>query len=145
MPLNLVAEETAFHAHTHAQTRAAEAAKALDEPIVLTTSSDDQTIDQIAPPPRAFATTTDKIALPLPRAKIAPQPPRVFVSISNEIALSNKLANHNELAIARAFLQHSIEFVLPPHSRPDVTGEMRVIGVDTKKLTKTKAVFIVNF
>ena len=90
MPLNLVAEETAFHAHTHAQTRAAEAAKALDEPIVLTTSSDDQTIDQIAPPPRAFATTTDKIALPLPRAKIAPQPPRAFVSITNEIALSTR-------------------------------------------------------
>jgi len=52
---NLVAEETALHAHTRAQTRAADAAKALDEPIILTTSSDAKTIDQIAPPPRAFA------------------------------------------------------------------------------------------
>jgi hypothetical protein len=142
---NLVAEETALHAHTRAQTRAADAAKALDEPIILTTSSDDKTIDQIAPPPRAFATTTNKIAPPLPRAKIAPQPPRAFVSITNEIALSDELANHDELAIARAFLRHSVEFVLPPHYRPDVTGEMRVIGVDTKKLTKTKAVLIVKF
>ena len=40
---NLVAEETALHAHTRAQTRAADAAKALDDPIILTTSSDDQT------------------------------------------------------------------------------------------------------
>ena len=86
-----------------------------------------------------------KIAPSLPRAKIAPQPPRAFVSITNEIALSDELANHNELAIARAFLRHSVEFVLPPHYRPDVTGEMPVIGVDTKKLTKTKAVLRVEY
>jgi len=142
---NLVAEETALHAHTRAQTQAADAAKALDEPIILTTSSDDQTIDQIDPPPRAFATTTDKIAPPLPRAKIAPQPPRTFVSITDEIALFDKLANHTALAIARAFLRHSVEFILPPHYRRDVTGKMRVIGVGTKKLTKTKEVLIVKF
>jgi len=142
---NLVAEETALHAQTRAQTRAADAAKALDEPIILTTSSDDQTIDKIAPPPRAFATTIDKIASPPPRAKIAPQPSRAFVSTTDEIALPDELANHNELAIARAFLRRLVEFVLPPHYRPDVTGEMRVIGVDTKKLTKTKAVLIVKF
>jgi len=39
---NLVAEETALHAHTRSQTRAADAAKALDDPIILTTTSDDQ-------------------------------------------------------------------------------------------------------
>jgi len=55
---------------------------------------------------------------------------------TDEVALQDNLADHNELAIARAFLRHSIEFVLPPHYRPDVVGEMRVIGVDTKKLTK---------
>jgi len=117
---NLVAEETALHTHTRAQTRAGDAAKALDDSIILTTSSDDQTersIDEITPPPpRAFATTTD------------------------EITLYDDLAIHNELAIARALLRHSVEFVLPPHYRPDVMGEMRVIGVDTRKLTKTKAV-----
>jgi len=86
---------------------------------------------------------TDEIALPLPCAKIALPPPRAFASTTNEIALSDKLANHNELAIARAFLRHSVEFVL--HYRPDVTGEMCVIGVDTKKLTKTKAVLLVKF
>ena len=63
---------------------------------------------------------------------------------TDEVALQDNLADHNELAIARAFLRHSIEFVLPPHYRPDVVGEMRVIGVDTKKLTKTKAVLIVK-
>ena len=96
---NLVAKETALHAHTRAQTRA-DAPKALDEPIILTTSSDDQTISRIAPPLRAFTTTTDKIAPLLPRAKIAPQPPRAFVSITYEFALSDELANHIELAIA---------------------------------------------
>jgi len=40
---NLVAEETALHAHTRAQTRAADAAKALDDSIILTTSPDEQT------------------------------------------------------------------------------------------------------
>ena len=55
------------------------------------------------------------------------------------------MASHNELAIARAFLQHSIKFVLPPQYRQNVVGEMRVIGVDAMKLTKTKAVLIVKF
>jgi len=35
--------------------------------------------------------------------------------------------------------------VLPPHYRPDVVGKMRVIGVDAKWLTKTKAVLNVKF
>jgi len=63
----VVEEETALHAHIRAQTRAADAAKVLDGPIILTTSSNDQTeksIDEIAPPPpRALAATTDEIAL----------------------------------------------------------------------------------
>jgi len=133
---NLVADETALHAHTRAQTRTADAAKALDDPIILTTSSDDQTsddqtfslnkivnssIDEIAPPPprakiapplpRAFATTTDEITPPLPRAKITPPPPRAFATTTDELALYDDLAIHNEFAIARAFLRHSFEFV----------------------------------
>jgi len=158
---NLVAEETALHAHTRAQTQAADAAKALDDPIILTTSSDDQTerlissIDEIAPPPprakiappppRAFATTTDEITPPPPHAKIAPPPPPDFATTTDEIALYDNLAIHNKLAIARALLRHSVEFVLPPHYRLDVVGEMRVIGVDNRKLTKTKSVLIVKF
>ena len=141
---NLVAEETALHAHTRAQTRAADAAKALDDPIILTTSSDDQTesssIDEMprrrrAPklPRRRRApslTTTDEIAPPPPRAQIAPPPPRAFASTTDAIALYDDSAIHNELAIARAFLRHSVELVLPPHYRPDVMGEMRVIAVE---------------
>ena len=125
---NLVASETALHAHTRAQTQAADAVEDLDDPIILTTSSDDQTKSplaksplraKIAPPlPCTFATTTDKIALPLPRTKIAPLPPRAFASTSDETTLSDELANHNELAIARAFIQHLVEFVKPPHYRP---------------------------
>ena len=46
---NLVAEETALHAHTRAQTRAANAAKILDDSIILTTSSDDQTLSTKSP------------------------------------------------------------------------------------------------
>jgi len=61
------------------------------------------------------------------------------------MALYDDLAIHNTLAIAKAFLRHSVKFVLTPHYRPDVMGEMRVIDVDTKKLTKTKAVLIVKF
>jgi len=49
---NLVAEETTLHAHTRAQTRAADAAKVLDDPIILTTSSDDQTENLLTNSPR---------------------------------------------------------------------------------------------
>ena len=94
---------------------------------------------------RLKVSSIDEIAPPPPHAKIAPPPPRAFTTTTDEIALYDDLAIHNEIAIARAFLRHSVEFVLPPHYRPDVTGEMRDIGVDTKKLTKTKAVSIVKF
>jgi len=66
----LVAEETALHAHTRAQTRAADAVKALDNPdaakaldnlIILTTSSDDQ---------------TESLSTKLPRRRRAPKSPR---------------------------------------------------------------------
>jgi len=60
----------------------------------------------------------------------------VSTRTTDEIALHDDLVDHNELAIARAFLQHSVEFVLPPHYRPDVIGEMRVISVDTKEIDK---------
>ena len=131
---NLVAKERALHAHARAQTRAADAAMVLDDLIILITSSDDQTEKSI-----------DEIAPPLPRAKIAPLPPHAFATTTDEIALSDDLAHHNEPAIARTCIRHSVEFVLPSYYRPDVRGEMRVIGVDTKKLTKTKAVLIVIF
>jgi len=67
----------------------ADAEEFLDDPIILT-SSDEKSIDEIAPP--------------LPRAKIAPPPPHAFASTTDEIALSDESVNQNELAIARAFL-----------------------------------------
>ena len=40
---NLVAEETALHPNTRAQMQTADAAKVLDDPVILTTSSDNHT------------------------------------------------------------------------------------------------------
>jgi len=120
----LVAEETAFHAHTRAQTRTADAAKVLDDPFIPTTSSNDQTEKSIQ-------------ILVIPTNVSSKHAP---TRATNEIAPYDDLSNHNELAIVRAFLRHLVEFVLPPHYRPDAVGEMHIIGVDTKKLTKTTAV-----
>ena len=77
---NLHVEETALHAHMRAQTRAANAAKILDNPIILTTCTDDQTEKSI-----------DKMAPLLLRAKSAPPPPRAFASTTDEITLSDNL------------------------------------------------------
>jgi len=76
---NLVAEEAALHVHTRAQTRSADAVKALDDPIILTNSSDNQT--------ERYSIV--EIALLPPRAKIAPPPPRAFATTTDEIALSD--------------------------------------------------------
>jgi len=46
---------------------------------------------------------------------------------TDEIAIRDNLHDFSELAIARALLKHSVEFILPPHYKPDVTGEMRVV------------------
>ena len=58
---------------------------------------------------------------------------------------NDNLHDFSELAIARALLKHSVEFILPAHYKPDVTGEMHVVGVVAVKLTKSKAVLIVKF
>ena len=126
----LVAEENALQVHTRAQTRAAEAAQVITASTPLTCDSDDQTKELIEIP----VVTTDP-----PSTKYG------STRATHEISLHDDLANHTELAIARALLRHSVEFILPPHYKPDVVGEMRVIGVDTKKLTKTKAVLLVKF
>ena len=77
--------------------------------------------------------------------EIAPPPPRAVATTTDEIALYGDVAKHIELAIAQAFLRHSVVFVLPPLYRPDEMGEMRFVGVETKKLIKTKAGLIVKF
>jgi len=46
----LVAEETAHHVHTRAQTRAADTAKVLDDPIIMKAPSEDQTEKSIQIP-----------------------------------------------------------------------------------------------
>ena len=63
----------------------------------------------------------------------------------DEIAIHENLDDFSKLLIFRALLKHSIEFIVPPHFNPDVTGEMRVVGVNAMKLTKSKAVLNVKF
>jgi len=67
----LVAEETALHVHTRAQTRAADTAQVLDDPIILKPPSYDETEKSIqipatptsVPLTHALTRTTDEIAL----------------------------------------------------------------------------------
>jgi len=64
---------------------------------------------------------------------------------TDEIALHDNLTDVSELAITRALLKYSVEFILPPHYKAGVTGEMRVVDLDAKKLTKSRAVLIEIF
>lgn len=61
---------------------------------------------------------------------------------TDETALHDDLTDFSKFAIARALLKHSVEFImiLLPYYRDksDVAGEMRVVGVDAKKLTSPK-------
>ena len=78
----LVADETALHIHTRAQTRAATAATALDDPIIPIASSDDQ-------PERSIQNQVTPTNMPLAHAS---------TRATDEVALQDNLADHNELA-----------------------------------------------
>jgi hypothetical protein len=60
---------------------------------------------------------------------------------TNEIALHDDLAAYTEFAIARALLRHLVGFILPPHYKSDVVGEMCVIGVDNNLFDKDQSSF----
>ena len=66
-----------------------------------------------------------------------------------DVSIHDDLANHSEIAIARALLKHSVEIILPsnyaPHGIVPKDGEMRVTGIQAKKISKHKAVLIVKF
>ena len=114
---------------TRAQARAAEAAQVVADPAPLKLDSDDQT-----------EKSTEISVMP----KDPPSTKYGSTRASDEIALHDDLAAYTEFAIARALLRHSVGFILPPHYKPDVVGEMRVIGVDKIFLTKNKAVLSVK-
>jgi len=63
------------------------------------------------------------------------------ICATDEIALHDDLATHTEFAITRALLRHSVGFILPQHYKPDVVGEMRIIGVDTNLFNKDQSGF----
>ena len=66
-----------------------------------------------------------------------------------DVSIHDDLANQSEIAIARALLKHSVNFILPPNYAPHgivpKDGEMRVTGIQAKKISKHKAVLIVKF
>jgi len=124
----MVAEETALQVHNRAQSRAAQTVSIIEATSSSPSSEPtadpiDQSTESVMPSRSAHAST---------RA-------------TDEIAIHDNLLNFFEMAIARALLKHSVKFILPAHYKPDVTREMRVVGVDALKLTKSKAVLIVKF
>jgi len=124
----MVAEETALQVYTRAQSQAAQAVSIIESPpsspsLDPTPDPVDQSTDSVIPPRSAHAST---------RA-------------TDEISIHDNLHDFSQLEIVRALLKHSVEFILPPHYKLDVTGEMCVVGVDALKLTKSKAVLIIKF
>jgi len=64
------------------------------------------------------------------------------------IDLHANLVDYTELEIAKALACHSVEIGLPKHYAPNHVvpeGNMRVVGIKAKKISSTKAVFIVKF
>jgi hypothetical protein len=119
----MVAEETALQVHTRAQSRAAQTVSIIE----ATTSS---------PSPEP---TADPINQPT-ESVMPPRSAHASTRATDEIEVHDNLHDFAELSIARALLKHSVEFVLPAHYKPDFTGEMRVVGVDAMKLTKSQFV-----
>jgi len=66
----------------------------------------------------------------------------------HSIDLHANLVDYSELEIAKAFAHHSVETGLPKHYAPNHVvpeGKMRVVGIQAKKISSTKAVLIVKF
>jgi len=63
--------------------------------------------------------------------------------------IHDDLANHSEIAIACALMKQSVEIILlsnyAPHGIVPKDGEMRVTGIQAKKISKHKAVLVVKF
>ena len=124
----MVAEETTLQVHTRAQSRAAQTVS------IIEAASSSPCPDPTADPIDQF---TESV--------MPPRSAHTSARATDEITIHDNLDDFSELVIARALLKHSLEFVLPAHYKPDDTGEMRVVGVDALKLTKSNAVLIVKF
>jgi len=122
----LTREENALQVHTRAQARAAAAAQVIADPTPLTLDSDDQ---------------TEKSTEISVMTKDPPSTKYGSTHATDEITLHDDLAAHTEFAIARALLRHLVGFVLPPDYKPDLVGEMRVIGVDNNLFDKDQSSF----
>jgi len=83
--------------------------------------------------PAPSSPSQDLITKPIEHLTESVMPSRsdqASTSTTDEITIQNNIIHFSELAIARALLKHSVEFILPPHYKPDVTGKMRVVGMD---------------
>ena len=111
---------------TRAQASTAEAAQVIADPTPLRLDSDDQTEKSI------------EISV---MTKDPPSTKYSSIRATDEITLYDDLAAHAEFVITRALLQHSVGFILPQHYKPDVVGEMRIIGVDANLFIKDQSGF----
>jgi len=148
---SLIAMETFNQIHTRAQMRAAENAAHshileppnfdtnINSPLyvinpAVTATNEHHNITllpSILPPP---ATSGDASAAARP-------------SVQHDeagIDLHANLVDYTELEIAKALARHSVEIGLPKHYAPK-EGKMRVVGIQAKKISLTKAVLIVKF
>ena len=124
----LVAEEMALGVHTRAQLRAAEAARATDIAItadvqsVLPAISEEADTLQIEEDANDFSSyeelVSDPLFLPTLPHSIAPKCQPASSRTPMDVSIHDDLANHSEIAIARALLKHSVEIILPSNYAP---------------------------
>jgi len=69
----------------------------------------------------------------------------VAISFGSQDICHDNLTDVSEISIPRALLKYSVEFILHPHYKAGVTGEMRVVDVDGIKLNKSRDVLIEIF
>ena len=108
----LVAEEMSLGVHTHAQLRAAEAARATDIAIaadvqsVLPAISEQADTLQIEENANDISSYEEPLFLPALPHSIAPKCQPASSRTPMDVSIHNDLANHSEIVIARALLKH---------------------------------------
>ena len=156
---NLIAMKTSNQIHTRAQMRAAE--NAAHSHILEPPDVDTDIISPLLVRDPAVTVTNERDNITLlpsilpPRATSGDDSAAARPSVQHDeagIDLHANLVDYTELEIAKALARHSVEIGLPNHYAPNQLftvrvpeGNMRVVGVKTKKISLKKAVLIVKF